>query len=129
MTFAQAKAIDLIWNTIVGRGLQTILSTFAYKIFTQALMRISERDAITYELFCVFGVSTTSAKALWQLLKAIFSKVTRRTKFVIAWLLISTGYLLLFPTLIDAISGYQAGQLTLVGFTFSLLDTELTPGN
>jgi hypothetical protein len=117
MTYAQAKAVDLVWNTIAGRGLQAILSMIAYKAFTQALMRISEKDAIPYELFCVLGVSTTSGKALWPLLKAMFSKLTCRTKFIICWLLISTGYLLLFPTLIDAVSGYQATQLTWVSLT------------
>ncbi|KAE9367226.1 hypothetical protein N431DRAFT_472230 [Stipitochalara longipes BDJ] len=112
MTYAQAKGIDLIWNTIAGRGLQAVLSAIAYKAFTQALMRISERDAIPYELFCVLGVFTTSRKALWPLLKATFSKLTQQTRFILIWLLISTGYLLLFPTLIDAVSGYQAIQMT-----------------
>jgi RsiW-degrading membrane proteinase PrsW (M82 family) len=114
MTYAQAKGIDLVWNTIAGRGLQAVLSAIAYKAFTQALMRIAEKDAIPYELFCVLGVFTTSRKALWPLLKATFSKLTLQTRFILIWLLISTGYLLLFPTLIDAVSGYQAIQMTWV---------------
>jgi len=117
MTYAQAKAIDLVWNTIAGRGLQAILSMIAYKTFTQTLMRVAEKDAIPYDLFRVLGVSTTSWKALWPLLKVTFSRPINRMRLIFLWLLISTGYLLLFPTLIDAVSGYQAIQLTWVSFT------------
>jgi hypothetical protein len=117
MTFTQAKAIDLVWNTIAGRCLQAALAAIAYKVLTQALMLTSEREAIPYELFCVLSISAMSGKAFWKLLKATFSKFTIRTRVVVFWLLISTGYLLLFPTLIDAVSGYQATQLTLVSDT------------
>ncbi|CZR52596.1 uncharacterized protein PAC_02473 [Phialocephala subalpina] len=139
MTFAQAKAIDLAWNTLVGRSLQTVISIFTYKVFMKALMRIAERNTLTYEVYAALAVSTTRLSAIWPLTKALNSKLNWQARFSITWLLLSTVYLAALPTLIDASSGYQAAQLTnlklpndsridlTLGNYVSRID--LTPGN
>jgi len=37
--YGSAKALDLAWNWIVGRGLQAILVLLAYRVFSDALLR------------------------------------------------------------------------------------------
>jgi hypothetical protein len=37
--YGSAKALDLAWNWIVGRGLQGILTLVAYRVFSDALLR------------------------------------------------------------------------------------------
>lgn len=112
LQFAQAKFIDLIWNTIVGRGLQAILLLFAYKVFTKTLMRISEKNSVTYELYTALSIYPTSANSIWPLCKAMTSRSSFRAKLAFFWLLMSIIYISTFPTLVDAVSGYQAVQLT-----------------
>jgi hypothetical protein len=37
--YGSAKALDLAWNWIVGRGLQAVFSFVAYRVFSDALLR------------------------------------------------------------------------------------------
>lgn len=114
MTFAQAKAIDLVWNTILGRTLQTLIAIFAYNVTMKALMRIAECNPISYEIYAALALSTTKLSTILPLTKSIFSTLQWRAKCAMIWLLVTTIYLAIFPTLIDATSGYQASQLTKV---------------
>ncbi len=124
MRFAQAKAIDLAWNTLVGRSLQTVISIFTYKVFMKALMRITEQNTITYEIYAALALSTTKLSAIKPLSKALYSKLDWRARFSMFWLLISTIYLATFPTLMDAITGYQAARLTKVRSLLAVLPQE-----
>ncbi|CAG8974676.1 hypothetical protein HYALB_00006410 [Hymenoscyphus albidus] len=49
-SFGTAKAIDLAWNWIIGRGLQCVLSILAYRVFCDAIMRAAELTPMSYEL-------------------------------------------------------------------------------
>jgi hypothetical protein len=117
MKFAQAKAIDLAWNTLVGRGLQVLIALFAYQAFTSTLMRFSEENQVTYELYNAMSFSTLRINAITPLFKATTSLHGAWAKVSIVWLIITTVYLALFPTFIDAVSGYQSAQSTMVGFS------------
>ncbi|KAF8856426.1 hypothetical protein BDZ45DRAFT_476399 [Acephala macrosclerotiorum] len=112
MTFAQAKAIGLAWNMLVGRSLQTLISIFTFKVFMKALTRIAEQNTLTYEVHAALAVSTTRLSAIWPLTKALYPKLTWQARCAMVWLLLSTVYLAALPTLIDASNGYQAAQLT-----------------
>lgn len=78
------------------------------------LMVLTESDGVTYNLYAVLAFSPTTLHSLWYLFKAFISKHSLRAKLRIAWLLVSVAYLLAFPTLIDAVTGYQAVQSTIV---------------
>jgi hypothetical protein len=50
-TLGQAKAIDLVWNTVVGRGVQFLMAWSSFSILTQGLMRIAEGTPVQHDLF------------------------------------------------------------------------------
>lgn len=107
MSFGQAKAADLAFNWAAGRGLQIFLAWLSYRVFTDALMRTTEMVYVPYDLFTSLALYSTKTDALWQLGRGLFGIRGWRVKAIIGWLLFSTAYLAAFPSLIDAMSGYE----------------------
>ncbi|KAH7419532.1 hypothetical protein BKA64DRAFT_19771 [Cadophora sp. MPI-SDFR-AT-0126] len=114
MAFAQAKAIDLAWNALVGRGLQAFLIFISCKVFYAVLMYISERHPVTYELFAAVSLTPTGTSGIRPLLKAAIFNSDLKTRLMLLWLLGTTVYIALTPVLVDALSGYRAIQATVL---------------
>lgn len=112
MTFGQAKAVDLAWDWIVGRGGQALLTFLSYRVFTDALMRAAETHYIPYETFTSLALFSTKIDALWQLTKGLLRVPAWRVRLMMTWLIISTAYLASFPSLIEIMSGYEAFTTT-----------------
>ncbi len=108
LSFASAKALDLLWNTIAGRAMQAAVGFIAYRVFMKAMVRLAEtEEGVGYELFAAMAFYPTSVVTIWHLLKM-------RGRWTVMWLGVSVAYLLAFPTMMDAVSGYQATQITTV---------------
>ena len=112
MSFGLAKAADLAFNWGAGRGLQVVLAWLSYRVFTDALMRTTEMTYVPYDLFTSLALYSTKTDALWQLSKAVHGIPGWRVKAILGWLLFSTAYLAAFPSLIDAMSGYEVSMTT-----------------
>lgn len=67
-----------------------------------------------YELSTSLTLYPTKLDVLWQLSKGLLGVKGWRVKAIMGWLFFSTAYsyLAVFPTLIDAISGYEAWVAT-----------------
>lgn len=114
MVFAQAKAIDLAWNALVGRGIQAFLIFISCKVFYAVLMHISERNPVTYELFAAVSLTPTMTNGLRPMAKAVIVNSDLKSRLMLVWLLITTVYIALTPILVDALSGYRAIQSTVL---------------
>ncbi|KAG4413734.1 hypothetical protein IFR04_013129 [Cadophora malorum] len=114
MAFAQAKAIDLAWNALVGRGVQAVLIYLSCRVFYAVLMYISERHSITYELFAAVSLTSTGTNGCRSLFKAVLYNSDLKSRLMLLWLLGTTIYIALTPILIDALSGYRAIQATVL---------------
>lgn len=114
MTFGQAKGLDLAWNWVAGRGIQFLLTLVAYRVFIGALMRTAEVTYVPYELFTSLALFSTKTDALWHLTQGFMALSGWRFKFIVGWLLFSTGYLAIFPSLMDVISGYEAAYVSVL---------------
>lgn len=119
LNYATAKAVDLAWNWVVGRGLQGVLSLLAYRVFCDGLLRATEITPISYGIFLVYilfdhghslikktelyasvAVSSNKLTMLWQLAKGLGKYGNWRVKSIFAWLVLSTIYLIAFPGLV-----------------------------
>ena len=112
LTFNQAKAADVAWNWIIGRGVQGLLAFVSYRVFTDALMRAAEISYLPYSIFTSLALLSTRTETLWDLLRGVFKIPGWRIKLLMAWVLISTGYLACFPSLMDLMTGYDASNIT-----------------
>lgn len=97
-SYGEAKAIDLAWNWVVGRGVQGILSLIAYRVFSDALLRAAEMTHLSFELFASLSLYSNRLDMAWQLIKGLGKRGNWRTRSIFMFLLLSTGYLLAFPS-------------------------------
>jgi hypothetical protein len=121
LSFPQAKAIDIGFDAIVGRGSQVLAAFAAYPILRRAILRSMETRELSLALLLPFFLEKISAYTLWALtanMRAISERGhgsqddTRRPRIRIDWrivLVISIGcYILALPTSMSAMTSYQA---------------------
>lgn len=109
-TLGQAKAIDVGWNIVVGRGAQALMTYTSYSVVASALMRIAEVSPVKYSLFAGLAFYPTSAYTIPHLIRGIWNLRGWRPKFAMVWLLFSSIVILSMPSLIDASTGYIQPQ-------------------
>lgn len=112
MSFAAAKAVDLTWNAFAGRALQALVCAVAYRVFVNSLVRLAEeKEGVGIELYAAVALWPVSVSTVWQLWRG---RKGARARSLLWWLGVSVVYLLAFPTMMDAVCGYQANQSTIV---------------
>ncbi|KAK5709920.1 hypothetical protein LTR17_019368 [Elasticomyces elasticus] len=127
-TFTQAKAIDFLWDLIVGRWGQFVLVWCCYPIFRRSLLLEMESHRITLPTFAslafdkigwssVLTLARSSVSGVWH----AFRQLDARKAFQIRALrsrsrspgrlelfLGAFGYILMFPSWMSIMTGYQA---------------------
>jgi hypothetical protein len=111
MTFTQVKVIDIAWDLIIGRGGQLLLAWVNYRVFNEWVLYHMELHLTSYKMYTSMAFETTTLTALGVLAKEFlaFGKLNWRRFF--RWLamlsmLLSALYVLAFPTLMAAMTGY-----------------------
>lgn len=115
MTFTQVKVIDVAWDLIIGRGGQLLLAWVNYRVFNEWLVYHMEQHLTSYKLYAAVAFETTTMGTLGVLAKEWLAIGTAKTasKKLFRWLamlsmVLSTLYVLSFPTLMAAMTGYIA---------------------
>ena len=108
-SFTQAKAIDVVWDVVIGRIVQSFLLWIAYQVFTKALARNMEEDVsgVSYGTFEALVFASPTFESSWILLRNFLTNRGWRARLAIAWVIIGSIYVLAFPTLVSAMSGYS----------------------
>ncbi|CAO2651972.1 Nn.00g002550.m01.CDS01 [Neocucurbitaria sp. VM-36] len=110
-TFTQVKIIDIAWDLIVGRGGQILLAWVNYRVFNEWLVYHMELHLTSYKMYAAVAFQTTTMGTLGVLGKEFLAFGKGTWKRFFRWLAIlsmalSTLYVLSFPTLCSALTGY-----------------------
>lgn len=115
MSFTQVKVIDIAWDLLVGRGGQLALAWVNWRVFNEWLVWYAECGSVGWRLYAGVAFETTSLSTLGVLGKESVNESIggKRRKRFIRWLtmmcmFLSTFYVLSFPTLMAAMTGYIA---------------------
>ncbi|KAF3047164.1 hypothetical protein E8E12_011519 [Didymella heteroderae] len=111
MTFTQVKVIDIAWDLLVGRGGQMGLAWVNWVVFNEWLVFHLEKWRTSYKMYSTVALQTTSWTMLGVAAKEFLYFGERSWARFFRWLavfsmLISTLYVLAFPTLMAAMTGY-----------------------
>ena len=108
LTFSEAKLIDVVWDDVVGRGGQSILAIVTFKVFTKTLTRLLEerRSSVSYGMFEAVVFQEASMSSIWKMGSTVCRNVTCREMAAFVWMAMASIYLLSFPTLLSAMTGY-----------------------
>ena len=141
MSFSNAKLIDVIWDVVLGRGGQFLaflltymtlnlpgqglLGYVAYSVFTKSLVRIMEQTPVSYETFEAITFHNTTLFSLWLMIKNYTTNGGSRARVAILWMLFASLYVLAFPALMSAMTGYDSNSQGGLYLLWSLNDLYL----
>lgn len=111
MTFTQVKVIDIAWDLLVGRGGQMALAWVNWTVFNEWLVFHAERWRTSYKMYTAVALQTTSWTMMGVAAKEFLCFGEKSWERFFRWLamfclFISTLYVLAFPTLMAAMTGY-----------------------
>lgn len=106
LSFATAKFIDVVWDLVIGQGGRLLLAWISYVVFMDGLARLMESSAISYQLYAFVVFETSSLTSIWSSLKAVSTGHGWRGRAFLAWFGLATMYVLGYPTLMSAATGY-----------------------
>jgi hypothetical protein len=112
-SLAQAKAIDIAWDLIIGRGVQLFLSWRALKLLWPAIQHTMTQRTIrctTYAGLASNVDSILTCARIWRDLfrRHFYSTSTHFTRFTYLSMGLTTAYILAFPTALSAMTSYAA---------------------
>ncbi|RYO58090.1 hypothetical protein AA0116_g7298 [Alternaria tenuissima] len=110
-SFSQVKAIDVLWDLLVGKGAQALAWWASYNVFCDALLRAIERHPASFEIFQRIGNEGPGLHSLWTLTKELWHAKSARTRALFFYMFWSTGYVLLVPIVLGAMTGYDSTSI------------------
>lgn len=78
-----------------------------YRVFTKCLTRMMERSPVSLETFESVTLQNSSGRALVNLIRDYSTNGGARAKLSVSWMILSLSYVLGFPTLMSAMTGYS----------------------
>ena len=106
LSFFGAKLIDVIWDLFVGQGGRLLMAWAAYRVFMDGLVSLMETVSVSYDEYTALVFDTTSLLSTWKATKAIAKSGSWRSRVFMFWFCLATFYILSFPTLMSAATGY-----------------------
>ena len=106
LSFPLAKFVDTTWDIGFGRGGQAILTWISYKVLKESIVWIMESESVTYEFFVETVISSIGITSLRPLGSFVFSRTNLHHKLLVIWMLIAVTWVVLFPSITGAMTGY-----------------------
>ncbi|KEF53992.1 uncharacterized protein A1O9_09787 [Exophiala aquamarina CBS 119918] len=128
--FSTAKIIDVAWDIVVGRGGQGILVWVCFVVYGKALVRSMESTSVSFGTFEAITLQSGSVTGSLKLARDLLKHPSIQARFMVFWVITSAIFVLSFPTMASAMSGYAAniksyvdvGEGDMVGYaSFSLV--------
>ncbi|TID18941.1 hypothetical protein E6O75_ATG06062 [Venturia nashicola] len=111
LSFGQAKFIDIAFDVVAGRGGQAVLAAISYQIIKRYITSAMEASPISYgtykTLFLRDGISFTG---VIDLIREFSTHRPLTSSWAMNWMVLSAIFVILFPTLISALSGYSSNN-------------------
>ena len=105
--FFVSKSIDVVWDVVVGRGGQAILFYTAYRVFAKVLCCTMEKHAMSHRLYSSLAFEGVTFPTTWRLiLDRQHWAAGWRARLTILGMILSSIYIISFPTLVSAMTGY-----------------------
>ncbi|TDZ40013.1 hypothetical protein C8035_v004853 [Colletotrichum spinosum] len=115
MSFANAKFVDVAWDVLFGRCGQALLAWISWSVFSDYVTTSIEVSPVSYETFwAMFLQDSPTAWSTWYLVRDFSRSHGLRSRAVMVFMVAVAVFVLLFPTLGGAMSGYQANNAAYV---------------
>jgi hypothetical protein len=90
----------------VGRGVQGLLALVAYRVTTMSLTMAMERHAVPVGTFEAITLQDSTFVALYKQIRNFLSIKGWKQRLQLFWIILSTLFIVIFPILAGAMTGY-----------------------
>jgi hypothetical protein len=116
LSFPQAKLVDLAWDSIIGHGGRILHGWVLYQVVARCLTWIMENSALPGHFHLRLLFETVSFVSIWSCATFAFQKKPARATVVVLWLIFAISYVIAFPTIWAAATGYLSPSLAVYTF-------------
>ncbi|KAK1655158.1 hypothetical protein BDP81DRAFT_337055 [Colletotrichum phormii] len=110
-SFADAKVIDVAWDVIFGRGGQALLTWITWRVFADYTTTSIQVKPVTYDFFrTIFLQDQPNFWSTWNMVRDFARSRGLRSKVMMIMMVLVTIFILCFPTLGSAMTGYVANN-------------------
>ncbi|KAK1673443.1 hypothetical protein BDP55DRAFT_695443 [Colletotrichum godetiae] len=110
-SFADAKVIDVAWDVIFGRGGQALLTWITWRVFVDYTTTSIQTKPVTYDFFrTIFLQDQPNFWSTWHMVRDFARSRGLRSKVMMIIMVLVTIFILCFPTLGSAMTGYVANN-------------------
>ncbi|KAK2010430.1 hypothetical protein LZ32DRAFT_630193 [Colletotrichum eremochloae] len=110
-SFAHAKAIDVAWDVVFGRGGQALLATISWRVFADYTTVSMQARPVTYQTFqTIFLQDQPGIYSTFYLARDFVRSRGLQSRVMMTIMVFVATFLLLFPTLGSAMTGYSANN-------------------
>ena len=126
LSFAQAKAVDIAFDLIVGRGAQLLIAFTVYPILRRSFLRSLETTGVPIAVLFPLYLERISMESLWALVQNVTNprsnpktyylgtKSKRRFDWRVIPVFLIMLYILAAPSFLSAMTSYQAKSIPYV---------------
>ncbi|KAM7210172.1 hypothetical protein V8F06_014449, partial [Rhypophila decipiens] len=115
LTFTQAKIMDIIWDIIVGRVGQFMMAFLEWRALSTYFHYAMYKSPITYNLFwTIYMDFQPSLLGTWGIFRETILKSRTRSRLTAAFVVLSMLFIMAFPTLASAMTGYRPNTKSFV---------------
>ncbi|USP75159.1 uncharacterized protein yc1106_02433 [Curvularia clavata] len=108
MTFTQAKAIDVAWDIVVGRGGQSLLAYISWCVFANYVTTSMEVMPVTFRTYrTIFLQNGSLLVGIPRLIRDFCSRHALHSRFAMVFMVFTMAFSLAFPTLVSSLTGYK----------------------
>ncbi|KAI0100738.1 hypothetical protein GGR51DRAFT_343207 [Nemania sp. FL0031] len=107
LTYTDAKAVDIVWDIVVGRGGQAALSITSWKVFSDYVATSITAKPVTYSTFhTIFLETEPSISSVYRLARDFIVTTSLDTPAATVFIVWSMLFILGWPTFAGAATGY-----------------------
>ncbi|KAK8103014.1 hypothetical protein PG984_016160 [Apiospora sp. TS-2023a] len=115
MSFATVKVIDIAWDVIIGRGGQGLMAVISWKVYRHYVSASMQSAPVTYQTFrCVFINGDANVATPYRLAKDFIKRRRLISTTAMVFIVASTLFVLVFPTLAGSMTGYIGVMMSFV---------------
>ncbi|KAK2025729.1 hypothetical protein LX32DRAFT_675167 [Colletotrichum zoysiae] len=110
-SFADAKAIDVAWDVVFGRGGQALLASISWGVFADYTTISMQARPVTYQTFqTIFLQDQPGVYSTFYLARDFVRSRGLQSRAMMVIMVFVAVFVLLFPTLGSAMTGYSANN-------------------
>ncbi|KAF2434612.1 hypothetical protein EJ08DRAFT_627574 [Tothia fuscella] len=115
LSFGMAKFIDIAFDIVVGRGGQVLLALVSCRVFVEYITSQMEVTPISFATYKI--IFLREGPTFWSTIRLLREFVRYRalnSKVAMTWMILSASFIVAFPTLASAMSGYSGNSIAFV---------------